>query len=103
MATRKIKDLAVKIREYVNNAGEKKGEYVNVGSIMEGDNGQYITLNRTFNPAGVPNPENRTTFIVSQFEPKKKSGGVGAGHSNPLNTGMNNVVGFDDMDDDVPF
>lgn len=98
MATRKIKDLAVKIREYTNNAGEKKGEYVNIGAIMEGDNGQYIMLNRTFNPAGVPNPDNKTSLIVSQFEPRKKeTGGVGAGSANPVN------AGFDDMPDDVPF
>jgi hypothetical protein len=27
-------------------------------------------MKRTFNPAGVPNPENRDTIVVSMFAPK---------------------------------
>tara|TARA_R110000868_G_scaffold44269_4_gene147983 strand:- start:1956 stop:2261 length:306 start_codon:yes stop_codon:yes gene_type:complete len=65
-----LQDLTVKVSEYTNNAGETKGRYVNVGKLMEGDNGMFIILNRTFNPAGVPNPENRDSVIISCFEPK---------------------------------
>ena len=61
---KKVKDLAVKV-------GEKN--WVNIGCIMEKDDGkQFIIMNRTFNPAGVPNPENRDTLIVSMFDVKPK-------------------------------
>jgi hypothetical protein len=68
---KKIYDLAVKTGEYQKD-GETKGKYVNVGSIMEKeDGGKFIFMNRTFNPAGVPNPENRDNILVSMFAPKK--------------------------------
>ena len=63
----KIADLAVKTGEYQKD-GETKGRYENVGSMMQGDNGQFMILKRTFNPAGVPNPECKDSVIVSCFE-----------------------------------
>lgn len=71
MAT-KLYDLVVKTGEYTSN-GETKGRYENVGSIMQGDNGQFMILKRTFNPAGVANPENKDSIIVSCFEPKDQN------------------------------
>lgn len=67
---KKVFDLAVKTGSYTNAAGEQKNRYENVGSIMEGDSGQFIILNRTFNPAGVPNPDNKSSVIISMFTPK---------------------------------
>ena len=62
--TKKVKDLAVRV-------GEKN--WVNIGCIMEKDDGgKFRIMNRTFNPAGVPNPENRDTLIVSMFDVKPK-------------------------------
>ena len=62
---KKIKDLAVKVADK---------NWVNIGCIMEKDDGgKFMILNRTFNPAGVPNPENRDTLIVSMFDVKPKS------------------------------
>lgn len=70
---KKLYDLAVKTGEYTNAAGETKGRYVNVGAVMQKDDGgKMIFLERTFNPAGVPNPENRSNIIVSMFAPKAK-------------------------------
>lgn len=68
----KLYDLVVKTGEYVSN-GETKGRYENVGSMMQGDNGQFMILKRTFNPAGVANPENKDSVIVSCFEPKDQN------------------------------
>ena len=70
MAMRKIKELKVKTGEYKNAAGETKGRWEDVGAIMEGDNGKFIMLKRTFNPAGVPNPDNRDSVLISAFDPK---------------------------------
>ena len=61
---KKVKDLAVKVADK---------NWVNIGCIMEKDDGgKFMIMNRTFNPAGVPNPENRDTLIVSMFDVKPK-------------------------------
>ncbi len=65
----KLYDLVVKTGEYQVN-GETKARYENIGSVMQGDNGQFAIIKRTFNPAGVPNPDGKDSIIVSMFEPK---------------------------------
>ena len=71
MAT-KIKDIAVKVSEY-QSQGQTKGRWQNVGSLMQSDDGgQFIILNRWFNPAGVPNPENRDSVVLSCFDPNNQ-------------------------------
>lgn len=80
MGFKKTHDLAVKVGTYEKN-GETKGKYENVGSVMKDEDGSsMILLKRTFNPAGVPNPDNKDSVIISRFEIKeddkkeKKSG-----------------------------
>ena len=67
-----LKDLAVKTGEYQNQAGETKGRWLNIGRLMQSDDGNstFIILNRTFNPAGLPNPEHRDSILISLFDPK---------------------------------
>jgi len=73
MSFKKVSDLAVKVGTYERN-GETKGKYINVGLVLEKDDGgSMILLNRTFNPAGVPNPDNKDTVIISRFEVKDKN------------------------------
>ena len=64
-------DLAVKVGEYEKD-GETKSKWQNVGVVLEGEHGPYILLDRVFNPAGLPNPENRNNIFVSMFKPKGK-------------------------------
>lgn len=113
MAVKKVYDLAVKTGSYTDRDGNAKGRYVNVGAVWEKDDGsQFTTINRTFNPAGVPNPENKESIIISRFEVKPRNGEGGqaaaprqqqapaqAPAPRPAPTGG----GFDDMDDDIPF
>lgn len=75
MATKKW-DLCVKTGSYTKD-GEEKNRYLNVGAVMQGDNGPFLLLNRTFNPAGVPGNEDRDNIIVSCFAVDKddKKGG----------------------------
>lgn len=74
----KVKDLAVKVSEYTDRNGQQKARWENVGSIMRGDNGnEFILLNRHFNPAGIANPDNRESVLISMFEPKQNSGNDG--------------------------
>ena len=74
MAT-KTHDLCVVTGTY-QKEGETKNQYLNIGAVMMDDSGdgvhKFILLDRTFNPAGVPNPDNRSNLIVSVFEAKKK-------------------------------
>ena len=60
--SKKVYDLAVKL-------GEKN--WLNVGAVLEKDDGgRFIILERSFHPAGVPNPDNKSSLIISMFEPK---------------------------------
>ena len=96
---KKLYDLTVKTGSYTNKAGEDKGRYINIGSVMENDKGKFILLNRTFNPAGVPNPENKESIIVSMFKPLEKDGNAKQESSIPeFNAKQDNPFG-----DDIPF
>lgn len=92
MAT-KTHDLVVKIGEYTKD-GEKKNRYENIGSVFENeDGGSFMLLKRTFNPAGVPNPDNKDSVIVSRFEVK----GYEADTATPKKSSMTAD------DEDIPF
>lgn len=93
MATKKIKNLSVAIGKYTDHSGNEKTNWLNIGAIFQKDDGgKFMLMNRTFNPAGVPNPENRETFIVGMFDVKKddQPSGENKGHD------IENI-------DDVPF
>lgn len=63
----KIRDVAVKTGTYMKD-GQEKGRWQNVGALMKGDDGgEFIILHRWFNPAGVPNPEDRDSVVLSCF------------------------------------
>lgn len=82
---KKIYDLAVKTGSYEKD-GETKNKYLNVGAVMEKEDGnQFILLDRTFNPAGLPNPENRSNVIVSMF--KKQADGTNAEYQKKADDG----------------
>lgn len=69
---KKTHDLAVKVGSYVDKDGNDKNRYQNVGCIMQSENGPFMLLNKTFNPAGVPNTDDRSSIIVSIFKDKPK-------------------------------
>jgi len=103
-------DLCVKVGEYTDKQGKPKGRYENVGAVIEGDKGPYLILKRTFNPAGVPNPENRDTVIVSCFDsgtsmPDKVKAQVEGLQPAPQQTAPSqHEAGFDNFDDEqIPF
>ncbi|MGP1680349.1 MAG: hypothetical protein ACTS6J_24735 [Burkholderiales bacterium] len=68
MASKKIKDLAVKTGSYMKD-GEEKGRYQNIGGMFKTDDGGvYLRLNRTFNPAGVPGEPDADSIIVGVYD-----------------------------------
>lgn len=91
----KIKELKVKTGEYTVN-GETKGRWEDVGAIMQGDKGKFIMLKRTFNPAGVPNPDGRDSVLISMFDPKEQQGTAPAAAPAPRAPAPSS-------DDDIPF
>ena len=44
---KKLYDLTVKTGSYTNKAGEDKGRYINIGSVMENDKGKFIIFHKT--------------------------------------------------------
>lgn len=98
MAFRKIKDLAVVVSSYTDNQGQTKNRYVNVGALMESDKGQFLMLNRHFNPAGVPHRDGSDAILVSMFDPKERDGQAPRQSSAPRGSGFDS-----DLDDSVPF
>lgn len=73
--SKKIKNLCVATSKYTNREGNEKTNWLNIGAIIQKDDGgKFMIMNRTFNPAGVPNPDNKDIFIVSMFDVDKKDG-----------------------------
>lgn len=105
MATTKLYDLAVKTGTYTDGGGQEKGRWLNVGSVMQTDDGgKFIMLNKTFNPAGVPDLSGRNSesVLLSMFEPK---GANQPAQQPAAQTPKPNppAQGFDDIDSDIPF
>lgn len=94
MAYKKIKELAVGVRKYTANDGTEKTQWENIGAIFKNEEGKsFISIKRTFNPAGVPNPDHKDSVIVSMFEPKDDKAAPAA----PAKPAASAV------DDDIPF
>jgi hypothetical protein len=66
------KDLAVKTGSYTDRDGNTKNRYENIGRLMDGKDGQYLLLKRTFNPAGISVDADRDMIVVSVFEPREQ-------------------------------
>lgn len=65
----KLYDVAVVVGTYQQN-GKEKFKWKTVGAMIEGKGGkQYIMLDRTFNPAGVPDLGS-DQIVMSLFTPK---------------------------------
>lgn len=67
MAAEPKYELSVKTGEYNGKATWKK-----VGVLMEGEKGPFILLDKTFNPAGVPSENERSSILIGCYEPKPK-------------------------------
>jgi hypothetical protein len=74
MASTKGYNCAVKVGSYTDKDGKQKNKYVNVGSVFKDDNGHpFMLMDRTFNPAGCPNPDNRDSVLISFFSVDDKN------------------------------
>jgi hypothetical protein len=94
-------DLVVKVGEYTDGQGQTKGRFKNVGVVMDGKNGPYILLDRTFNPAGVGGNDGRESIIISMYEPKQDGAQLTQQRSASASSGQRGAQ--PPLDDDVPF
>lgn len=101
MAFKKTHDLAVKTGEYTDRDGNTKGRYENVGHILRDGDNRMLCLKRTFNPAGVYNPDGRDTVILSMFEVKEEQGSAPPARQQQRQAPAQQVP--QDNDDDIPF
>lgn len=100
MASQKIGNMVVATGEYIDREGKSKKNYENIGSLMKGDYGFFAILNRTFNPAGVPNPKMERGVFVSVFD-KAPRGVSQEGQQSPPPSEPS--ASSTDFDDDIPF
>ncbi|QDP54002.1 MAG: hypothetical protein GOVbin2937_79 [Prokaryotic dsDNA virus sp.] len=101
MATTHVYDLAVKTGEYESN-GQTKSRYENVGKVLRNDNGQFMLLKKTFNPAGVDS--NGDMIMVSMFEPRQRDGQQSQGGGQQQGGyGGGGQPSNRDLDDSIPF
>ena len=67
--SRKIYDLTIPAGSYTDKNGKTRTNWENVGAVFQREDGKsFITLKRTFNPAGVPMDEkgsNRDSIIIN--------------------------------------
>jgi hypothetical protein len=104
MAATKIRDLAVKVSEYTDGQGQTKGRYENVGSMMKGeDGGVFLIFKRTFNPAGVSNPDGRDSIMISCFELRDEAQKAQQRQAPPPAKSQPKPDAVDDFEDDIPF
>ena len=68
----KLYDLGVPVAKYTVN-GQEKTRWENIGSVMKGDNGPYIILKATFNPAAITRKDGADSIVISCFKPKEQT------------------------------
>jgi len=103
MAMTKKYDLAVKTGSYQKD-GETKNRYENIGAVFQGDDGPFIVLKRSFNPAGVPFKEGSDSIMVSCFAPRDQDGSrQQAAPQQRQQQAAPSGGGGRAMDDDIPF
>lgn len=108
--TTKTHDLVVVTGEY-QSGGQTKKRYENIGSVMKNENGSFLILKRTFNPAGVPNTGDRDSIMVSMFEPRagqgndqrNQGGGNQGGGGSGYGGGGQPSAGDGFSDSEIPF
>ena len=85
-------DVVAKVGEYQDRNGETKPRWKNVGAIITTDKGHALLIDKTFNPAGLAEPD-RESVLLSLFELKEPEGQGAPQQRAPR----------DDLDGDIPF
>lgn len=66
-------DVVAAVGQYVDQSGQQKTKFENVGAVIQNSNGGFnLLLNKTFNPAGLAQPD-KESVILSLFEPQQRA------------------------------
>lgn len=108
-----LKDMAVVVGTYEDrNTGQQKNRYRNIGVLMESENNgeryQYLLLDRTFNPAGVPVKAGSDKVLVSLFDQRERNdagqqGGAQGGGYASQSPQEPDRGGYATNDSEIPF
>lgn len=93
--TKATKNLCVKLREYTDNNGQPKAQWQKIGTVMQGDKGSFLLLDRHINLAGLPFKEGSTSVMVSVFDIEDKN--------QSSNTQAASTQAKFEEDDNIPF
>ena len=85
-------DVVAKVGEYQDQSGQTKPRWQNVGAVITTENGHALLLNKTFNPAGLAEPD-RESIMLNLFEPQPRQAQAPQQSAPPA----------DDFEDSVPF
>ncbi len=106
MAVKKIYDIAVVTGSY-QQGNDTKNRYKTVGAVMQReDGGKFLSLDRSFNPAGVPFREGSDQILLSLFPPKdgqQQGGGGGQQQAPQQRQAAPAPKAAPAGDDDIPF
>lgn len=76
--SRKLYDLTIPAGQYTDKNGNTRTNWENVGAVFQREDGKsFLTLKRTFNPAGIPLDDrgtNRDNIIINLFSADDKRG-----------------------------
>ena len=101
MAITKKYDIAVKTGSYQDGQGQTKNRYMNIGAVMQGDNGPFLLLDPMVNLAAAPREPGKDRVICSLFEPRQdgQQAAPAAAPRQPSRPAPASAP----MDDDIPF
>ena len=108
---KKIYNLCIAAGKYKTQYGSEKTTWKNIGNLFEKDDGEiFITLDRCFNPAGVPAEKDASSIFIWCFKPNSNNKNT---QSNPVESqpfeypkGVQQDFSFKDAnggDSDCPF
>jgi len=106
MAAKKIRDAVVTTGSYTDRAsGQPKSRFENVGAVWRSDDGgTFLTLKRSFNPAGVPHKEGADSILISFYELRENAQpGAAATQTQAPAPARAANPDAEAVDDDIPF
>ena len=65
-------DVVARVGSYIDQQGQERGRFENVGAVIQNNNGGFnLLIKKTFNPAGLAEAD-KESVILSLFEPQQK-------------------------------
>jgi len=89
-------DVSAKVGSYQKD-GETKTIWKTIGQVRDDGNGEYLLIDKTFNPAGLPCDPNKDQVSLSLFTPRNDK------VATQSVTQTNTPTPLPDVDENIPF